>query len=147
MVADVGDEHVQVGVAVVVADGKPHPRPDDVEAHLVRDVGKPDAVRIGVVAEDVQDVAVVGQPQVGVAVVVVVEEEHGMGLRRGVADDVAQPVPDPGVPALVDVAGGGVGERTGSPPASRMAIWLPRTPASSATSVKVRSPLFIYSTL
>ena len=80
MVADVGDEDVEVGVEVDVADGKAHPGTDLIDAGGVGDFGEPNAGGVGVVAHYLEPVAVGGEPQVGVAVVVVVEEERRVGL-------------------------------------------------------------------
>ena len=113
MIADVGREHVQVGVPVYVAHREPHPRADLVDSHRLGHRREPHGPASGVVAVQVQAVAIVGEPQIGVAVVVVIEEERGVRLAGRLADAVAQPVSLGGIVALEALAGFGVLKRDG----------------------------------
>ena len=112
MVAYVGCEHIQICVGVVIAERKAHPRAHNVDAHSARRRGEAQAVPAAarrIVAEQMQPIAVVGYPQVGISVVVIVEEQDGMRLSGRFAHAVAQRVHGGGIVALIGFARDGVG--------------------------------------
>ena len=103
--SDIGHEHVEVHVSVIVAHTECHPRSDLLQVHSPRHRGELHVPRRGIVAKYVERAAVVGNPDVGVAVVVIVEEHHRMGLARGLARSVPKLVLEVRVVALEHLAG------------------------------------------
>ena len=75
MVADIGYEDIQVNIAVVVAESKAHPITAFVQPHGTLDCQKAHAIFVRVVAVNADGSAVVRGPEVGVAVVVEIEEQ------------------------------------------------------------------------
>ena len=102
--SNIGDKDIEVAVGVIVSEGKPHPRPDHVDAELLVDPGKPHRFFGGVVSIDLQKVPIVCLPEIGVAIRVIVKEHDGQGLASGIADQIAFVVdelrvePDGGAP-------------------------------------------------
>ena len=113
VIADVRDEDVQVRVSVVVADGEAHPGADLVDAHGARNRDEPDRAGRGVVPVDVQPVPVVRHPEVGIAVLVVVEEGYRVSLAGRLPHPVAELVRGGRVVPLVLLPGLRVPEQDG----------------------------------
>ena len=98
--ADVRRKHINIRVGIVVANRKAHPRACEVNAQFPRDRSESHGVRRRIVAEQVHAVSVVGDEQVRVAVIVVVEERDGVRLTRRLACAVAHVVHARGIVAL-----------------------------------------------
>ena len=62
VIAHVGDEHVKVGVAIVVAKGEAHPRAYGVQSHFGGHGREGRVAGSGVVAVHVEPIAIVGYP-------------------------------------------------------------------------------------
>ena len=107
----VGNKDIQVGVAVIVSYGEPHPVADSAYAHLISHGDEPGHAGGGIVPEHLEPVAVIRQPQVGVAVVVMIEEEDSMGPGGGVADAISPGVFCGRVVALILTTSGRVTEQ------------------------------------
>ena len=75
MVADIGYEDIQVNIAIVVAESEAHPIAALVQTHGTLDCQKAHAIFVCVVAVNTDGSAVVRRPEVGIAVVVEIEEQ------------------------------------------------------------------------
>ena len=101
MEADVRGEDVEVGVGIVVAYGKAHPRTGYINPKCPRYGGEAHTLLCGVVAEEVHFVAVVGYPEVGIAVIVIVKEGDCVRLSGRLPYPIAQVVHARGVVTFV----------------------------------------------
>ena len=88
MVSDVGREHVQLSVGVIVADREPHPIADSWKAHLLSHRLESDRSGGGPVPIQLKEVAVRADPQIGQSIVVVVEEDGAVCGAGRVSDPV-----------------------------------------------------------
>ena len=75
MVADIGYEDIQVNIAVVVAESEAHPIAALVQPHGTLDCQKAHAIFVCVVAVNTDGAPVVRGPEVGIAVIVEIEEQ------------------------------------------------------------------------
>ena len=92
VVTDIRDEDVQIIVLIEVPCRKPHPRADSLYSHSAANRCEANLRFVAVIPICLQHIAVVREPKVQVAIIIMVKEHRRESLRRRIADAVSQSI-------------------------------------------------------